>query len=109
MLETDYKNLSVEELETLIEKNKKEMSSLQEKIDKTKKEKEENFQKMLDLMSNLADSEKQYTEYRLILGSPFFELTEVERNTIESTMPIYKEKIDRLREDLQNIKLDEVF
>lgn len=103
MLETDYKNLSVEELETLIEQNKKEMSLLQEKVDKTKKEKEENFKEILDLMTNLADTEKQYYDYRLILGSPFFELTEVERSTIESMMPIYKQKIDKLREDLQNI------
>ena len=109
MLEIDYKSLSITELETLLEQNKQKMSLLQEKVDKTKKEKEENLKEMLSLMTDLSNSQKQYYDYRLILGSPFFELTETERSTIEEMMPIYKQKIDKLKEDLQSINLDKVF
>ena len=44
-----------------------------------------------------------------MLGSPFFDLSENERDTIEMMMPIYEQKINKLKDDLQNIKLDEVF
>ncbi len=108
MSETDYKNLSVEELETLIQQNQIEVSLLQEKVNKTKKEQEENFKDILDLMANISYSEKQYYEYRLILGSPLIELTETERITIESMILITKQKIDKLKENFNNINLDEV-
>ena len=109
MSENTYTDLSIEEIDKLLAENKEKMNLLQVKIDQTKKEKEKNYTNMVNLMSELSNYQKQYYDYRTMLGSPFFNLSENERDTIEMMMPIYEQKINKLKDDLQNIKLDEVF
>ena len=95
-------NMSIEEIETLISENNKKMSILKEKIEQTKKDKEEKFNEVIDLISEITDTEKLYYDYRTALGSPFFELTETERSSIEAMMPIYEQKIKILKEKFRD-------
>lgn len=48
---------------------------------------------MVNLINELSSYQKQYYDYRTMLGSPFFNLSENKRNTIEMMMPIYEQKI----------------
>lgn len=102
-------NMSIEEIEVLINENNKKMSALKEKIEQTKKDKEENFNEVVNLISEITNTEKLYYEYRTVLGSPFFELSEAERSSIESMMPIYEEKIKILKEKFKNTDFKKIF
>lgn len=96
--------LTIEELENKIEENKQKMILLQKKIDKNKKDKKIQFQKLTDLTIALSKTEKKYYDYRNILSdADLFGLTKDEFDTIEAMMLIYKQKIVLLRDKLENI------
>ena len=101
MKETNCTDMSIEEIETLIVQNKKKMNLLQDK--------EKNFAGMLNLFDDLSKTQKQYYDYKMMLRSPLFELTAFERETMENLIPIFEQKIDNLKDSLQNIKPSEVF
>ena len=96
-------NMSIEEIEILITENNKKTSVLKEKIEQRKKKKKGNFNEVINLISEITSTEKLYYDYRTVLGSPFFELSETERNFIETMMPIYEQKIKILKEKFKNI------
>ena len=104
-----YENMTIEEINALIEENNKKISKLKEKVEQTKKEKERNLKEVIDLISEISNTEKLYYDYRTILGSPFFELTDSERSSIESMMPIYEQKIKILKKKFQNTDFTKIF
>jgi len=100
----NYENMSVEELEIKIAENNQKMVLLQKKIDQEKKEKNIKFQKVIDLMVEITKTEKIYYDYRSILSNAILlGLTENEFNSIEAMMPIYKQKIVLLKNELENL------
>ncbi len=103
-MQQDYSEMTIEELENKINENKQNMVLLQEKIEKEKKEKEIKFQKVIDLMTEITNTEKIYYEYKSILGNAILlGITESEFNSIEAMMPIYKQKIELLKNNLENL------
>ena len=109
MLENnDTTDRSIEEIESLIAQNKEKMSLLQVIIDNEKKVKEERFNEFTQLMIDLSNYQKQYYDYRTALGSPFFNFSSTDRDAMEMMMPIYKQKIDHLKNKLENIKIEEI-
>jgi len=109
MDEINFQDMSVEEINNLIDKNKEQIAILQNKIDIQKQEKQKNFDNMTRLFTELTTIQKQYYDYRTMLGSIFFDLTTTERETIETMMPMYKQKIIQLKKELENIDLNKVF
>ena len=109
MVENDLQNMSIEEIDNLIDENKDKIAILQNKIDIQKQEKQKNFDNMTRLFNELTTIQKQYYDYRTMLGSVFFDLTTIERETIETMMPIYEQKIAQLKKELENIDLSKVF
>jgi len=69
MSKNTYTDLSIEEIDKLLAENKEKMSLLQVKIDQTKKEKEKNYTNMVNLMNELSSYQKQYYDYRTMLGA----------------------------------------
>ena len=103
-MKIDYSNMTIEELEIKIAENNQEIALLQKKIEQEKKEKDIKFQKVIDLMIEITETEKTYYNYRSILGNAILlGLTENEFDSIEVMMPIYKQKIVLLRNELENL------
>lgn len=104
MSSQNYANMTIEELEHKISENNKSMISLQEKIDKSKQSKSIEFDKVMNLLSEITNTKKIYYDYRSILGnSILLGLTEAEFDSIEVMMPIYEQKIKLLEKKLKDI------
>ena len=89
-------DMTIEEIDNLIQENNQKISILKEKCEQEKKEKQEKFNEVLELIQEITNTKKLYYDYRTILGSPFFSLSESEYSTIEEMMPIYEQKIKLL-------------
>ena len=109
MLDNNYIDMSIEEIEALIHKNSESMSLLKKKLESAKKEKTNKYSEMLSLMDSLAKTKKEYSDYKIMLRSPYFDLTNEERETIEGLIPIYEEKIKKSEDNLKAIKPEDIF
>lgn len=94
--------MSIEELNKQIAEKAEQINILQKICDEQKRVKKENFQKVTNLFSELSRYQKEYYEFRTLLG--FGDLTEEQFDQIESLMPIYEKKINHLKEQLGAVK-----
>lgn len=96
-----------DEVNQLIAQKSEEINTLKEKIEQRKKAEEKHFKKLQDLLFSLSNCESLYYSYRTILGDSLIEISDVERATLESLMPLYERKISYLRKELQEFKIGE--
>ena len=98
-------NMSIEEVENLITENNKKISVLKEKIEQTKKDKVKKLQDVTNLISEITNTRQIYYDYRGILGNAtLFGLTDSEYKSINEMMPLYKQKIKLLDDELKKYK-----
>lgn len=99
---------SYDDINQLIEQKNQEINDLKEKIRQRKQAEEARFNKLQGLLVSLSDCESQYYSYRTILGDPLIEISDFERDTVESLMSLYEQKIAGLRKELQDFKIGEL-
>lgn len=99
--------ISIDEINKLIAQKDQEIDALMPKINLRKQAEETHFNKLQELLVSLNDCESKYYEFRTILGDALIELSELEKGTIESLMPIYEQKIEHFRKELQDFKIGE--
>ncbi len=98
----DTSNMSGEELDAYLKELNTELERLRPIVEENKKKEAKKFDDLAKLFIELSEYKKNYYDNRLILSEPLFDISDEDYAYIESTMPILKEKIRILEEDIRS-------
>lgn len=96
-------DMSIIEIDQLISQENQPIIALKKKISLEIATEDNKLNEIESLLIKTVDCEALYYKYRDILGSPFFELSEQERESLEKLMPLYEKKIKLLKEKIAKL------